>query len=150
MIPEHVDKMHLLNTDEWEEIKFPDNFDIVYIIYAEKDGVRKPIYVGESGRYFGRFGDYISMQFKAPGDFKVGSAIRYLKKKGFSVLIKYKNSNDRKKEEKVLRQELENKFNLLNQLSGYIYNMANKQKEKNRIKEYVDKKIINQWVVKKF
>lgn len=131
--------------DEWQEIKFPENPNIVYVIYAEKNGTHKPIYVGSSGRNIGRFGDYVSMQFSASTDFKVGLAIRYLESNSFVVVIRYKSSRERRSEERELLEESESKFNLLNQLSGYDYESADRGEEENKIKEYVDKKIISQW-----
>ena len=130
---------------EWQEIKFPENPDIVYVIYAEKNGTRKPIYVGSSRRNIGRFGDYVSMRFSASTDFKVGLAIRYLESNGFIVVIRYKASGERRSEERKLLEESESKFNLLNQLSGYDYESADRGEEESKIKEYVDKKIISQW-----
>jgi len=130
---------------EWRELQFPQNSNIVYIIYAKKNDTKKAIYVGRSSRNIGRFGDYVSKQFSASTDFKVGTAIGYLQQNGFSVSIKYRNSKDIRGEEKKLLDKTKQEYGvLLNDMKNYKYKEATKDKQEDRIKEFVDK-IIGQF-----
>lgn len=138
-----------------KKLYFPDNPDIdsniIYIGYAKKGFKSKPIYVGESSRYMGRvFGDYISMQFSAETDFKIGYAIRCLQEKSFKIYFKWmissKIKEDRLKEEATKTKELEDKgYVLLNKLKGYDYRIADENEVKTRIREFV-RRIVSQWV----
>jgi hypothetical protein len=123
-------------------MKFPGDPNIVYVIWAEKNNVSRPIYVGESTRNIGRMGDYVSSRFSATTDFKVGCTIKYLKQKGFDITFKYKNSSDRNKEEKELIKSYKNRYILLNDLPGYNPKLANIEEEKARIEEFIDAKLI--------
>ncbi|MGD0970952.1 MAG: hypothetical protein ABSA04_06050 [Desulfobaccales bacterium] len=68
--------------EEFLTIEFPQNINVVYIIYLTNQGVHIPFYVGETGRFLVRVSDYMSANFKAQTDFKVGEAIRYIQEKG--------------------------------------------------------------------
>ena len=70
------------------EMEFPQHRDIVYVfLYVPDEGAEPvPFYVGESSRHVGRFGDYMSANFTASTDFKVGEAVKYLQKSRFRVL----------------------------------------------------------------
>jgi hypothetical protein len=125
--------------EEYQTISFPSDPNIVYIIGVEEKARFIPIYVGESSRNIGRFGDYISAQFSAPTDFKVGVAVKHLMKKGHKVVIKYKNSSGRRKEEgDVIREIKTAGFRLLNDLQGYDYRTAKKDEETRKIEDFVE------------
>ena len=123
----------------YQEIIFPENSNIVYIIGFDDSGKFKPFYVGESGRNIGRFGDYISAQFSAQTDFKVGIAVKRLMELEKKVIIKYRNSENKRKEQDVIIRKLRNKkIKLLNDVSGYNYKTANKEAETKKVRSFID------------
>ncbi len=123
----------------FKRIPFPSESSIFYLIVLEKNSSVFPIYVGESNRNVGRLGDYVSANFKASTDFKVGRAVRYLMECGHSPVVYYKGSVDRKREQNELLSELtQNGFRLLNHLSGYDYRSADEEKELEKIKKFTD------------
>lgn len=130
---------------DFKDIEFPKSSDIVYILYFrhQDDGIDIPFYVGESSRHFGRFGDYISANFTAATDFKVGEAIKYIQSFKFHVGAQYKETNNRKEEEKQIIKELSEDYLLLNDLAGFHYSSANIHEEKIRIHNFVGR-IINE------
>lgn len=128
---------------DFHDIEFPRNPNIVYIIYIVKDGDEIPIYVGESSRNIGRFGDYVSAKFSAPTDFKIGEAIKYIRTFDYSVRIKFKETLDRKNKEREILTNLSGRYNLLNDLSGYDYLNADEEDERFKIHEFVRKKILS-------
>jgi hypothetical protein len=112
---------------DFVELPFPDDGDIVYVLCFVRTGQTDcvPVYVGESSRHFGRFGDYVSGQFSAPTDFKVGEAIKWLRERDYRVIIKYKESTSRREEEASLIASLKGQpLTLLNDLKGYNYRSA--------------------------
>ncbi|GEM_PF-860268 len=129
-----------LISSEFTDIEFPQHKEIVYILYfMENDSVQEvPFYVGESSRGVGRFGDYISAKFSAPTDFKVGEAIRYMRNRGFNVRIKYKESDDRKSEERKIINDLQRNSRLLNELEGFNYTVSNESDERTKIHNFID------------
>jgi len=125
--------------EEYQTISFPSDSDIVYIIGIEEKARFVPIYVGESSRNIGRFGDYISAQFSAPTDFKVGVAVKHLMKKGHKVVIKYRSSSDRRREQDdVIREIKAAGFRLLNDLHGYVYTTAKKDEETRKVEDFIE------------
>jgi hypothetical protein len=122
------------------DIDFPKHKEIVYILYfREKAGGDDiPLYMGETSRGVGRFGDYISAKFTAATDLKVGEAIRYLTSLGFDIRIKYKEFSNRKMEEKTIINQLQSKSRLLNELEGFQYKGANEHDERLKIKKFID------------
>lgn len=120
-------------------LEFPKNISAVYIIYLIRNGKEMPFYVGETGRLLGRVSDYISANFKAATDFKVGEAIKYFQERGCTVVIKYRPSEDRKNEQSGLIKYFQNSgMRLLNELVGYNYKIADKNEEEKRIKKFCD------------
>jgi hypothetical protein len=130
---------------EYQTISFPANSDIIYIIGIEEKDRFIPIYVGESSRNIGRFGDYISAQFSAATDFKVGVAVKYLmEKRGYKVVIKYKNSSNRRKEQDDVIQDIKmDGFRLLNDLKGYKYKAAKQDEQIRKIEDFIEEIIKN-------
>ncbi|MFC1826223.1 hypothetical protein ACFLYZ_02385 [Thermodesulfobacteriota bacterium] len=130
---------------DFHDIEFPRNPNIVYIIYIVKDGDEIPIYVGESSRNIGRFGDYVSAKFSASTDFKIGEAIKYIRTFDYSVRIKYKETldRDRKNKEREILSNFSGRYHLLNDLSGYDYLNADELDERLKIHEFVRKKILS-------
>ena len=114
--------------------------DIVYIFYAEKENDKIPFYIGESGRGIGRFGDYISAKFSASTDFKIGNVSRLIENNGYTIIIEYDYSNDRKKREKELIQEYKSKFDnkLINGKFGYNYKIDDEKDILKKMKEFVN------------
>lgn len=124
---------------DFAEMEFPQHKEIVYVLcFADQSGHEVPLYVGESSRGVGRFGDYISAKFSAPTDFKVGEAVRYLQGRGFKVQIKYKESEDRKGEERRLINALQKKSRLLNELEGFNYIASNEDSERARLHSFLE------------
>lgn len=126
---------------DFVEIEFPQHKEIVYVLFFANDGndYEAPFYVGESSRGIGRFGDYISANFSASTDFKVGEAIRYLRERGFKVRIKYKEYEDRKAEERKIINILQKKTRLLNELEGYNYTISNEAAERARLHSFLER-----------
>jgi len=123
----------------YQTISFPADSSVVYVIGIEGKDRFIPIYVGESNRNIGRFGDYVSAQFTSPTDFKVGMTVRYLMEKRYRIGVKYKNSVQRRKEQSRLIKEIKRAgFKLLNDLKGYNYRTAVRDKEVEKIKGFVD------------
>lgn len=125
-----------MNFKEFNTIAFPADEDVVYVLCFKRKGETEdiPFYVGESGRGTRRLGDYITAQFAAPTDFKVGKVVRELQKAGVEVLVKYKFTNDRKLEERNLIQEAEKKYALLNNEASFNYKTADRDVQEGRFK----------------
>lgn len=137
--------MENMDFRDFETIKefflFPN---IIYILGVESHRKFLPFYVGQSARNTGRLGDYISAHFKASTDFKVGEAIKYFQIRGYEVLVKFKKSENGKKDEKEWYPKLKGKnFLLLNDLEGYNYKTADRNEERQKIRDFVDKIISN-------
>ena len=128
---------------DFHDMEFPTNGGLVYVFHYLKDGEIKtasaPFYVGQTSKHFGRFGDYVSAQFTAQTDFKVGEAIRYLRVLGFRVIVKYKESVDPRADEKWMLNILSSPYQLLNNLPGYNYKKADKEEERIKIHRFMDK-----------
>jgi len=124
---------------DFTDMVFLEDKQIVYILYFEPEDSddKIPFYVGESSRGIGRFGDYVSAQFTASTDFKVGEAIRYLRSLGLVVGIKYKESHCRKIEEKEFIAALRKETQLLNDLKGYDYKLANEDDERAKVHKFI-------------
>jgi len=133
----------------FEEMEFPQHCDIVYVLhYIHGDGAKPlPFYVGESSRHVGRFGDYVSANFSAATDFKVGEAVKYLRKKGLRVVIKFQESHNRKEEEKRILQHLRSTFKLLNDLKGYRYGDSDASSERLKIHQFIEQILENPYNV---
>ena len=134
-----VDTNEPFNFSEFSEIPFPEDGNIVYVLFFKREGSSDyvPFYVGESGRHVGRFGDYVSAKFSASTDFKVGEAVRQLRDHGCKVIIRYKFTSNRRAEEQSIIQKLTaNGLQLLNSMGGYKYLNANEHDERIRVKEF--------------
>ena len=126
--------------NEFAEMHFPNHRDIIYVLLYVREGKGQPIplYVGQSSRHIGRFGDYLSANFSASTDFKVGEAVRYLRSEGHSVVIRYRESDDRKRDERTVINNLRKTFPLLNDLEGYNYQCADEEQERLKIRAFID------------
>lgn len=80
----------------------------------------------------------MSANFSASTDFKVGEAVKYLRQRGLRVVVKFKESLDRKGEEKRILQHLRGTFRLLNDLKGYRYGSADANGERLKIQQFID------------
>jgi hypothetical protein len=115
-------------------LEFPRNISVVYVIYFTNQKLEIPFYAGETGRLLGRVSDYMIANFKASTDFKVGEAIKYLQDKGHKIEIKYKETNERKiEQDKIIKKFQDLGIRLLNELKGYDYKIADIKQERQRI-----------------
>ena len=80
----------------------------------------------------------MTANFSASTDFKVGEAVKYLRQRGFRVVVKFRESLDRKGEEKLILQHLRGTFRLLNDLKGYRYGSADANGERLKIHQFID------------
>ena len=134
------DNVKLKNFVAFNIPEFPKNINTVYIIFAIKDSNDCPFYVGETRNLRRRIGEYVVASFQAPTDFKVGEAIKYLHDKGYKITIRYKQTSDRKQEEKDIIQHLKfSGVHLLNDLSGFDRKTADKTKEYEKIVNFLSK-----------
>ena len=129
----------------FETISFPADEDIVYVLCFQFHGIATatPFYVGESARGTRRLNDYITAQFAAPTDFKVGVVVRALQAAGAEVLIKFKRSTRRKEEEAVLIRDLSLTHQLLNREPSFNYKTADRAFEKSRFEAFASKLLEN-------
>ena len=109
---------------------------IVYVFFAAKNDQRTPFYVGESGRGIARISDYISAQFAAPTDYKVGSVARLLEDAGYEVVIEVEESSDRQRDEKNKIDEMSD-WPLLNGYASYNYRTAEREDVDALLQQYV-------------
>ena len=125
-----------MNFEEFSTISFPADEDVVYVLCFKRKGEPEeiPFYVGESGRGTRRLSDYITAQFAATTDFKVGVVVKELQAAGAEVLVKYKRSNERKLDEKNLIRDAEKKYALLNNETGFNYKAADRTEQAERFK----------------
>jgi hypothetical protein len=129
-----------IDLSDFQEMEFPRHKDIVYVFHFHTDKTPQPIpfYVGESSRHVGRFGDYMSANFSASTDFKVGEAVKYLRNYGARIFVKFKETHDRREEEKVLLHKLRRSVKLLNDLKGYRYGEADIDDERQKIHRFME------------
>jgi hypothetical protein len=126
---------------DYTTMPFPEKGDIIYLIGIVHNEKFIPFYIGQTSRNIGRFGDYVSAKFSASTDFKVGEAIKYLRTLGYKILIKYKESEDRRNEEKGVINEFKQKnktYPLLNEIDGYGYTNADENSERLKIRKFID------------
>jgi len=131
--------------ENYKEIPFPEEGNIVYVILyrTPTNPDSTPLYVGESTRNIGRFGDYIKANFRAQTDFKVGRVVRLLRNAGCEVIVRYATSQHRKVDERALIAKYRAKgIHLLNDLPGYNYKSGNEGDEERRLLDFV-KLLIN-------
>ena len=116
----------------------------VYVICFVKDGREIPFYIGQTGRFEERMGDYQYAQFGAATDFKVGEAIKYLRSKGFDIIVRHRLSSDRLNEEKQLIQEATRVgITLLNACPGYNYKTAIQDDARKKVQDFCDLKLLS-------
>jgi hypothetical protein len=129
--------------ENFETLEFRSKYPSVYVVGFKSADTFTPFYVGETGNLTCRCADYIRAQFKAPTDFRVGTAIKCLEARGYAVFLKFRlSSEDRKerlREEDVLAKELEGSgYSLLNRLPSFSYHTADKEEEAAKIVEFVE------------
>jgi hypothetical protein len=125
-----------MNFAGFTTIAFPQDEDIVYVLCFKRAGSSEelPFYIGESGRGTRRLGDYITAQFGAPTDFKVGVVVKALQEAGAEVSVKYKVSSNRKAEEAALIRETSSQHALLNNEPSFNYKTDSKDEQYARFK----------------
>lgn len=104
----------------------------VYVFFWVNKNAEIPFYVGETARLSGRVNDYAIASFSACTDFQVGEAARYLKEvKNYRIIVRYKQSAEREKEEKYLTRELTLAgIRLLKCLPSYDYRNSDPDEER--------------------
>jgi hypothetical protein len=127
--------------DEFVEQPLPEYKPAVYVLYFSlpNSAVRIPFYVGQTDSIPSRIGDYLRANFNAPTDFKVGEAIKLLRERGCDVFIRFKYTEYRRPAEKDLINKLGADYHLLNKLNGYRYETADKQEQRIKISDFVEK-----------
>jgi hypothetical protein len=66
----------------------------VYVFVVEMGNLFFPLYVGQTNRLFGRFGDYQYASFQAPTDFRVGEACKFLRSQGATVHLFFRGNDE--------------------------------------------------------
>ena len=128
----------VMNFEGFKTITFPQDEEIVYVLCFRRPGSseEEPFYIGESGRGTRRLSDYITAQFAAPTDFKVGVVVKALQEAGAEVTVKFKLSADRKAEESRLIKEAQGAYPLLNTEASFNYKAASKEEQQTRFRSY--------------
>lgn len=122
----------------------------VYTLFARRDSIRIPIYVGESNNVRRRLGEYIVAAFSATTDFIVGEAILYLQDAGVEIEAEIAIFNGDDKERKRMEEDtidrlLKSGLVLLNRDAenrGFNYRTADKEIERKRLQSFVDERIL--------
>jgi len=84
-------------------------------------------------------GDYQAAQFAACTDFRVGEAVRYFLKRGLRVALRYRRTDEPRKDEYVLIRDLQLLgLRLLNCLPSYDYKKADKDEERQTVQRFCD------------
>jgi hypothetical protein len=113
----------MAKSNHMKSFKYNENMNIYYIIYAINKRSREkiPIYVGESQRHIGRFGNYLFPSFDQKTNYIVGNTIKYLAEKGYEIVFDYDEIEEceRQNKEKQIIKELEKDFFLLNEKAQY-------------------------------
>jgi hypothetical protein len=128
-----------MNFEGFTSITFPQDEEIVYVLCFKQSGslAERPFYIGESGRGTRRLSDYITAQFAAPTDFKVGVVVQALQEAGAEVTVKFKRSAERKAEEaKLIKEAEEGNFRLLNNETSFNYKQASKDEQFARFRSF--------------
>lgn len=127
--------------DHFVDMEFPANREIVYVLNLHIPGDTRltPFYVGESSRHVGRIGDYVSANFTASTDFKVGEAVKFLRQRGLEVLVRFWECTDRKLEEKRVINILRASHLLLNDFKGYRRDNPDAETQRREICNFMEK-----------
>ncbi|MCY2989134.1 MAG: hypothetical protein NTY19_14865 [Planctomycetota bacterium] len=129
-----------MQEDKFSTVSFPEDEDIVYVLRFQRpsESEMSPFYVGESGRGTRRIGEYVSAQFAAATDFKVGVAVRALRNAGCKVFVSHQPSSNRRGDEAALISRYTKQgFRLLNAEPSYNYRSADRAAEQERIENFV-------------
>ncbi len=127
----------------FEDMKLPEEAEIVYILYYKEnqDGKEIPFYIGDTSGNISRVMTFATPYFKGSTSFKIAEVINCLQENGCEVGIKYKCCSDRKEEKQRLLEELGEEFDLLNEkmdFSFYTREEKDKLQEKQRIESMVN------------
>lgn len=127
----------------------PPKISAIYIYFFIRQNKEIPLYVGESGRFRERFGEYLVANHTTSTDFKVGESIYYLQEKGYKIIVKYKptDANNRKIEQNdFIRDYQRENIKLLNDLKNIIitksYQREEREKEREKIRQFIDNYIL--------
>ena len=131
----------MMNFDGFSAINFrPKNGPgFVYVLCWVSGAEEIPFYVGQTQSIWGRLNDYYWADFQASTDFRVGEAVKYLTSRNLPVVVRYRASADRQKEERdvILGLHAEG-TRLLNDCGSYNYRTAGEGEEKIKIEKFVD------------
>ncbi len=102
-----------MNFKGFKKREFPVRRSVVYILFVvHGNGQEIPIYVGQTNSMDERIGDYLRSQRSLnpqgdavfgrfnPTNFKVGFAVWYFQEKGCRVFLRYRATEDPKREER--------------------------------------------------
>jgi hypothetical protein len=128
--------------DDYETQEFVAEHPANYLVGFVRDSDFVPFYVGETGHLTCRNADYVRAAFAAPTDFKVGTAIRSLRIKGFKILLKHRiGSTDPIERKEAQDREIAKLkslgYTLLNDLRGYSYRSSTKAKEEEKVENFL-------------
>ena len=129
-----------MHEDKFITAPFPEDEDIVYVLRFQRPGESGmiPFYVGESRRGTRRIGDYITAQFSAATDFKVGIAVKALRSAECRIFVSHQPSANRRKDEaELIARYTQQGHKLLNAERSYNYRSADKAAEQTRIEQFV-------------
>ena len=126
-----------------KRIKFESPVAGVYAFFIVKGAEEIPFYIGETSSFTARIGDYQRAHFSAITDFKVGQAVRYLRERGYSVVVGCSEHPNRRKEEKRLIQEAKEKQHEL--LNGLSLGSKGKEQACACVQEWCDKHLLTKY-----
>jgi hypothetical protein len=130
-----------VNFDGFEQMDFGPRTStgFVYVLCFVDKGEEIPFYVGQTQAILGRLNDYYWAQFQASTDFRIGEAVKHLNLRGIRVIAKYKASEDRRAEEKMIIAELHaEKRKLLNDFKGFDYRTAQEDDERTKAQKSIE------------
>jgi hypothetical protein len=140
-----------MNFDGFSSVDFlPINRELpafVYVLFWISESGEVPFYVGQTTRIWGRMDDYYWATFSAATDFRVGEAVRHLGARGYRVIIKYKATREPLKDEAAIIDDLRPCLKaegreLLNDLSGFNYRVADELAERSRIHDFIGRMLM--------
>jgi hypothetical protein len=76
----------------------------VYVFVVEMGDLSFPLYVGQTNRLLGRFGDYQYASFQAPTDFRVGEACKFLRSQGATIHLFFRDPTFPLQDERLLQR----------------------------------------------
>jgi len=128
---------------------FPRRHNAVYVFFCVYDNIERPFYIGETDSFSSRMGDYLRANFKAPTDFKVGEAIRYLMAhENIRIRVGFQECDDRQsariQQNQIIETLRKEGVRLMNDLRGYNYRAGTDEvNERKRVCKFCDDNILS-------